>query len=48
MANFKKFKELYEEAVKKELKQFEFFEKPVLTSFAKYVVEYFDGKLQKV
>lgn len=44
---YKEFKELYEEAVKKKKDQFLFKELPILVSFAKYFIEYYDGKILK-
>lgn len=48
LSEYKEFKALYDEAVKKEEVQFEFLDVPVLVSFAKYLIEFYDGKLKAV
>lgn len=48
LEEYKEFKKLYEDSVKKGIEKFQFKESPILTSFAKYVIEYFDDKLKKV
>jgi len=45
---YKDFKKLYEESVKSNAEQFTFKGRPVLTAFAKYVIEYLDGKMKAV
>mgnify|MGYP001598132325 CR=1 FL=1 len=42
-SNLPKFKRLYNEAIKDNKTEFLFGDKPVLVSFAKYVIQYFES-----
>lgn len=48
LEEYKEFKELYEHSVKSGIEQFQFQGLPVLTSFAKYVIEYLEQNLKTV
>lgn len=45
LSEYEEFKKKYEDAVKKKETVFMFFGQTVLTAFAKYLIQYYDDKL---
>jgi len=48
VAEYQKFKKLYDDAVKKQLTEFDWFGAPVLVGYAKYVLEYYKPRFGKI
>lgn len=48
VVEYQKFKKLYDATIKKQLTEFDWYNAPVLVSYAKYVLEYYKPKYGKI